>query len=93
MGTLTVMAGNAAGFNARIYRAVKAELARRGKDGMDLVPVLGLGRNAVYDRLRGSIPFDVLELGKVVEFLGISLETLLASADLDDEPALEAVAS
>lgn len=85
------MASTPSSLNDRIYRAVKAELARRGKDGSDLVPVLGLGRNAVYDRLRGQIPFDVLELGKVVEFLGITLDTLLASADLDD--ALEAVAS
>lgn len=85
MGSVSAMADSPKLLNTRIYRAVKAELARRGLDGMDLVPVLGLGRNAVYDRLSGKVAFDVIELGSVVEFLGISLDTLLASAELDVE--------
>ena len=57
---------------------------------MDLIPVLNLGRNAVYDRLNGSIALDSDELEQILVFLGISLDTLLASAALDVH---EAVAS
>lgn len=57
---------------------------------MDLIPVLGLGRNAVYDRLNGAIALDSDELERILVFLGISLDTLLASAALDVH---EAVAS
>ncbi|MDY0830766.1 hypothetical protein SK224_16645 [Microbacterium sp. BG28] len=57
------------------------------------MPVLNLGRNAVYDRLRGSVAIDADELEKVLEFLGISVETLLASAALDVRVEPTAVAS
>ena len=84
------MTGATTGLSSRIRRAVRAELARRGKSGMDLIPVLGLGRNAVYDRLNGAIALDSDELERILVFLGISLDTLLASAALDVH---EAVAS
>lgn len=74
-------------------RAILAELARRGKSGMDLVPVLKLGRNAVYDRLRGSVALDAEQIEQILVFLGIDIETLLASAALDVEQPAEAVAS
>lgn len=73
----------------QIIRAVKAELKRRDLDGIDLVHPLGLGRNAVYSRLRFERPFDTDELAKIVAFLGIDFATLFASV----EPvALKAVA-
>jgi hypothetical protein len=84
------MTGTTTGLSSRIRRAVRAELARRGKSGMDLIPVLGLGRNAIYDRLNGSIALDSDELEKILVYLGITLDTLLASAALD---VPEAVAS
>ncbi|WP_382307363.1 helix-turn-helix domain-containing protein [Herbiconiux sp. UC225_62] len=61
---------------------MKAELARRDLSGHDLAEPLRLGRNAVYARLRGERPFDMHELALIVEFLGISLDDLFASADL-----------
>lgn len=69
---------------ASIAAAVKAELARRDLSGNDLAPVLGLGRNAVYSRLRGEQPFDVDELQRIVSFLSISVDDLLASARLGE---------
>lgn len=82
IGTVVVMAGNTE-FSARVTRAVKAELARRDKTGADIVPVLGIGRNAVYYRLRGEAPFDTDELALIADMLGITLETLFASASLE----------
>ena len=77
------MASELTDFSRRIIGAVKAELARRDLSGADLVPVLGIGRNAVYARLNGERPFETDELAKIVEFLGIDMDTLLASADLE----------
>ncbi len=68
--------------STRVAGAVKAELARRDLSGHDLVEPLRLGRNAVYARLRGERPFDMKELEVVVDFLGIGMDELLASADL-----------
>lgn len=77
------MTGATTGLSSRVSRAVRAELARRGKSGMDLIPILGLGRNAIYDRLNGKTALDAVELEKILTFLGISIDTLLASAALD----------
>lgn len=74
-------------FSSRVTRAVKAELARRGLSGGDLVPVLGLGRNAIYARLREEQPFDTDQLVKIADFIGIELATLFASAELERQPA------
>lgn len=68
--------------SSRVSGAVKAELARRDLSGHDLVTPLRLGRNAVYARLRGERPFDMKELELIVDFLGITMDDLLASADL-----------
>lgn len=69
--------------SARITRAVKAELGRRGLTGVALAPVLGLNRNAVYARLRFERPFDTSELSKIAEFFGMTVDDLLDSAELD----------
>ncbi|UAJ78361.1 hypothetical protein IT072_13950 [Leifsonia sp. ZF2019] len=76
------MANELHDLSIRITDAVKAELARRDLSGHDLVAPLGLGRNAVYARLRHERPFDTAELEKIVRFLGIDMTILLASADL-----------
>lgn len=82
MGTVSAMVNNNE-FSARVTRAVKAELARRDMKGSELVAVLGIGRNAVYTRLRGNAPFDTEELARIAGHLGISLDTLFASAALE----------
>lgn len=74
--------------SSRITGAVKAELARRDLSGNDLTEPLGLGRNAVYARLRGERPFDMVELEKITAFIGISLDDLWASADIGKVAAL-----
>lgn len=77
-------------FSNRVARAVKAELARRDLSGHDLAEPLRMGRNAVYARLRYEKAFNTDELEAIAEFLGITLATLFASADLAAvEPAVE----
>lgn len=69
--------------STRITRAVKAELARRDQDGLALVDVLGMNRNAVYARLRYEVPFTTDELDKIATFFGMTFTSLIASANLD----------
>lgn len=64
-----------------LTRAVKAELARLDLDGADLIPVLRIGRNAIYARLRGERAFDTDELAKIAEFMGMTLRDLIDSAE------------
>lgn len=72
------MATDITPFTRRVVSAVKAELARAGCDGADLVPVLGLGRNAVYARLRCEKPFSVNEVALIAAFLDIPITVLVA---------------
>ncbi len=77
------MASELTDFSRRVIGAVKAELARRDLSGADLVQPLEIGRNAIYSRLKGEQPFETDELSKIVDFLGIDMDTLMASADLE----------
>ncbi|WP_424446414.1 hypothetical protein [Microbacterium sp. CH-015] len=67
-------------FSSLITRAVKAELARRGEDGLALIAPLSLSRNSVYARLREEKPFSTDEIAQIADFLGIAPEDLVASA-------------
>lgn len=67
-------------FSNRVTGAIKAELARRSVDGVALTAPLGLNRNSVYARLRGERPFNTDEVAQTAEFLGMTVEALLASA-------------
>lgn len=78
-GTLPNM-GVQTTFSRLVTRAVKAELARRGEDGLALTVPLKLSRNSVYARLREEKPFSTDELAQVAEFLGLAPESLIASA-------------
>lgn len=79
-------------FTEKVTRAVKAELARRGLGGADLVEPLGMSRNAIYSRLRNESAFTTAELEKVVSRLGIDMDTLFASAALEDRETRRAAA-
>lgn len=64
-------------FTRRVTGAIKAELARRDLSGADLLPVLPLGRNAIYDRLSGKKSWEVEDVAKIADFLGIPISILL----------------
>jgi len=74
-------------FSARVTGAIKAELARRDLDGVELAKPLNLSRNSVYSRLRGERPFDTDEIAAAAEFLGMSVDALLDSARISSDPA------
>lgn len=70
-------------FSGKVTRAVKAEMARHGVTAKDLITVLQLGRNAIYARLRGEVPFNTDELEEITSFIGIDMDTIFKSAALD----------
>lgn len=81
LGTVGVMQNEALDPDSlALIGAVKAELGRRGVSGVALTDVLDLGRNAIYERLRGKKAFTTTDLIKICQYLDISLETLIASA-------------
>lgn len=78
IGTVSRMATELTEFSLRVAGAVRAELARRNLPREHLIPVLGIGKNAVYARLRGEQSFEVEEVAKIAAHLGISVEDLVA---------------
>lgn len=67
-------------FWRRVASGVRAELARQRKATLDLVPVLGLNRNAVYRRVRGETPFDLAEIQAVADHLGVTVASFTEQA-------------
>ena len=67
-------------FSLRVTATIKAELARRDHSGADLIPVLRLGKNALYARLRGEKSWELEEIAKIAEFLGLGEFDLLTGA-------------
>jgi hypothetical protein len=82
MRTVSSMPENLSDFSLRVIGAVKAELARRDMTALDLVEPLRMNRNTIYGRLRGERPFETEEMEAIARHLGITVELLLASADL-----------
>lgn len=75
------MAGELTHFSLSVAGAVRAELARRNLSGEALVPVLSIGRNAVYARLRGERSFEVEEVAKIASFLGVQISALVVPTE------------
>lgn len=70
--------------STRIIRAVKAEAARRNVDGKTLAEALGRDKKYVYDRYRFEKPFATSDLEPISARLGITVDTIFASAALED---------
>lgn len=56
---------------------IRAELARRRIRQAKLAALLGISQVSVSRRLSGETPFDINELVKVAEFLGIPVSDIL----------------
>lgn len=67
-------------FSLRVAGAVRAELARRNLSREHLIPVLGIGKNAVYARISGKQSFEVEEVAKIAAHLGIEVAALVSPA-------------
>lgn len=76
------MATDLTAFSLHVAGAVRAELARRNLPGDTLIPVLGIGKNAVYARLRGQKSFEVEDVAKIAAFLGIEVSALVGASAL-----------
>ena len=66
-----------------MIRAVRAEAARYGYSGKDIAKALGRDPKYVYERFRFQKPFSTEDLNQVAEWLGITFDDLIKSADFD----------
>lgn len=64
----------------RVAAEIRAEMARQHKLQRELAEALGLSQPQIGKRLRGTIPFDVAELQKAAEFLGVEPRRFLERA-------------
>jgi transcriptional regulator with XRE-family HTH domain len=60
-----------AGLQLAVAAEVRAELARKQMSQHALAAALGVAQQTVSRRLTGEVPFDVAELGRVAEILGV----------------------
>lgn len=77
-------------YTRKVAGNVKAELARRDLSGADIIPVLGISRNAVYERLRGTRSFEVNELDLIADFIGVDVTVLMTAALADKRELVSA---
>lgn len=56
---------------------VRGRMAEQRKTQADLAAALGVSQPAVSRRLYGHVPFDVGEIVKVADFLGVPASALL----------------
>lgn len=66
--------------NANLIEAMKDKLPVKGKLADMLMDTLYIGKEAVYRRLRGEVPFTFQEAALVSRKLGISLDTIIGSS-------------
>lgn len=64
----------------RVAAEVRVALAREGRPQRYVAEVLGLSQPAVSRRMRAEVPFDVAELAKLADALGIPVATFMAGA-------------
>ena len=74
----------------RFADEIRAEMARKRLTATDLAAALGITPHTVGRRLNGDSPFNVIELVKAAQFVGISLIELVRRATVERS---EAVAS
>lgn len=61
----------------RVGAAVRAEMTRRKITQAEVSACIGLTQQAVSRRLAGQVPFDVNELAKIADYLGLDIATLV----------------
>lgn len=64
----------------RVAAEVRAALARQSRPQMYVGEVLGMSRSSVARRLSGQVPFDVAELHKLSDALGVPVSAFMAGA-------------
>lgn len=72
-------------FAGLIAAEVRAQMGRLDVTQTQLADALGVSQVAISRRLRGAVPFDVVELSAVADLLGCSVHDLIP-AKTDDGP-------
>lgn len=65
----------------KVADQVRAEMARRRVKQKDLVSALEMAQPAVSRRMNGKVPFNVDELAKIAELLGVRIVDLIPQED------------
>lgn len=60
---------------------VRAHLARRQFTGAGLAVALGKSEMYVSRRLRGDVPFDLIDIEQAAQYLGVSVADLLPATE------------
>lgn len=66
--------------NTILIEAMKEKLPTKGELADSLMNILYIGREAVYRRLRGEVPFTLQEASLISKALGISLDEIIGSS-------------
>ncbi|ORB49822.1 hypothetical protein BST43_22695 [Mycobacteroides saopaulense] len=61
----------------RVAANVRAEMARAGWNQTKLAPALNMSQQALSERLRGRVAFDVNEIGAIATALGVRVSALM----------------
>jgi len=64
-------------FHNALLNAIKERMNEGENMANTLMDILFLGKEAVYRRLRGEVPFTLMEAGTISKALGISLDSLV----------------
>jgi transcriptional regulator with XRE-family HTH domain len=67
--------------SATVASEVRAEMARQGVSHRALAEHLGLPQTSVTKRLNGKIEFDISELERTAQFLGVPVTNFLTSPE------------
>lgn len=60
-----------------VAQNVRAEMARSSYTQASLAPKLHLSQQALSERLRGKVKFDINEIGSIATVLGVPLSALV----------------
>ncbi len=59
---------------------VRAWMGRRGVNQTALAAAIGVSQSQISKRLKGTIPFDIVELARVAAFLNVDVALLVGGA-------------
>lgn len=65
--------------NNNLQKAIRNTLPEDKNIANVLTEILFIGKEAVYRRLRGEVPFTLYEAALIVKQLGISLDSLITT--------------
>lgn len=60
---------------------IRAWMGRRNVNQTALAQALGVSQSQISKRLKGTVPFDIVELEKVARFLGVSVAGLVGAPE------------